>query len=255
MSETNSDELISGDVNWNAFTENMLARLCDQAKCFEWMHSETYSLYNHRSRSLIVISNSVAAVSGISNVIGGTETIGSFKLAWVFGTIAICISVLNMLQDKLEYSKSAGEHRRLSTMWGSIRRKIEEELSIPRDSRKECGTFLKYIREDMNNVADGNVGIPPAIRKKCFDNFKNIANFDIPDICGQIEHTQIFMDPNQDNRRNSSHPAMTQHHIQRTVRQQSKVTQVPVLPVVSVNNEDDCSIINLHSDRLLLNEI
>jgi len=87
----------------------------------------------------------------------------------------------------------ATEHNQYSVQWGTIRRKIEEELSIPPESRGACCTFLKYLRQDINKVSvDGNTKIPEFIRNLCYKKFNTIQNFDIPDICGDMEHTQAY---------------------------------------------------------------
>ena len=44
MSE--SDELMSHFSPWNKSIEYLLVKYCDQSKCFEWMHSKAYSLYD-----------------------------------------------------------------------------------------------------------------------------------------------------------------------------------------------------------------
>ena len=35
--------------------------------------------------------------------------------------------------------------------------------------------------------------IPESIRTRCFQKFGGILNFDVPDICGKMEHTVIYM--------------------------------------------------------------
>jgi len=194
MSIAEASDLPSGKIQWNSSIESMLARWCDQAKCFEWMHTEAYSFFEKRSRYLAISSNIFAAISGLSNVIAGGSVVNGFQMAWVFGSLSIVVSISNMLQEKLAYGTSATEHRQFSIMWGIIRRKIEEELSIPPESRKECGTFLKFLRQDINQVSmDGSAKIPKEIRTACFDKFSKIPNFDVPDICGEMEHTQVYV--------------------------------------------------------------
>jgi hypothetical protein len=39
---------------------------------------------------------------------------------------------------------------------------------------------------------DGNTKVPEFIRNACFEKFSKIPDFDIPDICGQMEHTQGY---------------------------------------------------------------
>ena len=172
----------------------MLARWCDQAKCFEWMHTESFSMYDTKSRIIIISSNILTAISGLSNVIAGGLTVNGFSLAYVFGSLSIVISITNMLQEKLAYAKLALEHQQYSVLWGIIRRKIEEELSIQPESRRDCRTFLKFLRQDINKVSmDGSSKIPTYIKLLCYDKFSKIPNFDIPDVCGEMEHTQIYV--------------------------------------------------------------
>jgi len=178
---------------WTPSIEKLLVKWCDEAKCFEWMHIEAFSYYDTRSRTLMITSNLLTALAGLSNVIAGGATVDGFQLAWVFGSLSILVSITNMLQEKLAYLTKAADHKQYSIQWGTIRRKIEEELSIPPESRASCETFLKYIRQDINKVSvDGNTMIPEFIRDDCYKKFNSIQNFDIPDICGDMEHTAVY---------------------------------------------------------------
>jgi hypothetical protein len=140
----------------------------------------------------------LTAVCGLSNVIAGGTQINGFQLSWVFGSLSICISITNMLQEKLAYATKAIEHRQYSNGWGVIKRKIEEELVIPRGSRKDCKTFMKFLRQDINQVSlDGNAKIPKDIRQHCYEKFNKIPEFDLPDICGEMEHTRVYIEKEQ----------------------------------------------------------
>jgi len=192
MGDADTD-ISSGMVGWSASIERMLVRWCDQAKCFEWMHTESYTYFDSRARAIMIASNVLTAIAGLSNVIAGGTTVNGFQLAWAFGSLSILVSITNMLQEKLAYTTKATEHRQYSIQWGTIRRKIDEELSIPPDSRKDCGTFLKYLRQDINQASmDGNAKLPEFVKTACYEKFSKIPDFDIPDICGQIEHTQGY---------------------------------------------------------------
>ena len=133
-------------LTWSPSIEKLLVKWCDEAKCFEWMHIEAFSYYDTRSRRLMVISNVLTAIAGLSNVIAGAVTVNGFQLSWAFGSLSILVSITNMLQEKLAYLTKAADHKQYSIQWGTIRRKIEEELSIPPESRGSCETFLKYLR-------------------------------------------------------------------------------------------------------------
>ena len=194
-SSNQRDSIVAGQLIWSATIETMLAKWCDQAKSFEWMHTEAYTQFSDKARAIMISSNILTAVSGLSNVIAGGTIINGFQLAWIFGSLSIVVSITNMLQDKLAYGARSIEHRQFSVQWGAVRRKIEEELSIPPESRKDCSTFLKYLRQDINQVSvSGNTQLPEKIKAACYEKFSKIPDFDVPDICGQVEHTQIYMD-------------------------------------------------------------
>lgn len=198
MAETHSsdDTAVVIKQDWNPGIESMLAGWCDEAKCFEWMHTESFSYFDSRARALTIASNILTAVSGISNIMTGGVSINGFQLAWVFGSLSVVISITNMLQEKLGYVQKSVEHNHYASQWGGIRRKIEEQLSIPPKSRKDCGTFMKYLRIDINQVSiDGNSMIPEFVRDGCNEKFSKVQDFDIPDICGKVEHTAIYVKP------------------------------------------------------------
>jgi hypothetical protein len=193
---TSDDSSVTIKQDWNHGVEIMLAGWCDEAKCFEWMHTESYSLYDKRAKALAVGTNILIAVSGVSNIMAGGVSVNGFQLSWIFGSLSVIISIGNMLQEKLAYLSKSIQHNHHGTQWGMIRRKIEEQLSIPPEARKECGTFMKYLRADINQVSiDGNSMIPEFIRLACNEKFARITNFDVPDICGKMEHTKIYVRP------------------------------------------------------------
>ena len=98
-----------------------------------------------------------------------------------------------MLQEKLAYATRASQHLQYSIQWGTIRRKIDEVVCIPPENRIDCNTFMKYLRQDINQVSvNGNTLIPEFIRDSCYEKFNKIEHFDIPDICGEMEHTQGY---------------------------------------------------------------
>ena len=178
---------------WSSEVDNLLAAWCDNAKAFEWMHTEAYSYFDARSKQFMIAINCLTAVSGLSNVIAGGAIIGSFQLSWVFGGISIAVSTLNILQDKLGYQTSSQIHRKLASDWNSVKAKIEEVISIPYSGRKDCKTFMRYIKTDINKASmDGNSLIPERIRDECYTKFKDVPNFDMPDICGEISHTKVL---------------------------------------------------------------
>jgi len=196
MSDSPKDtELDNHELNWNPSIDNLLANWCDNAKCFEWMHAESYDGNYLAARRFMISINVLTAIAGVSNIIAGNFTIPDsvFQVSWIFGGISIGISTLNMLQDKLGYQQTADLHRRYQSQWSIIISKIEEILCLPLKARRDCKTFLKMIKVDINQVSlDGNSLICEKIRKACYNKFKNVPNFDIPEVCGMMYHTGIY---------------------------------------------------------------
>jgi len=187
------DQEIEGTFGWSSEIDQLLAAWCDNAKCYEWMHTEAFSLFDRRSKQFMITVNCLTAVAGASNMIAGGINLDGFQLAWVFGGISIAASTLNILQDKLGYQASSQLHRKLASDWATVRSKIEEVITIPYSGRKDCKTFLKYVKADINKATtDGSSLIPKRIREECYEKFRLIPEFDIPDICGQMEHTRVF---------------------------------------------------------------
>jgi hypothetical protein len=188
MSEASPDPL-----SWDTSIETMLSKWCDEAKCFEWMHTEACTSYDSQSKCLTISSNIISAIAGLLNVIAGNQVVNGFQFIWVFGSLSIVISILNMIQEKMAYASLASDFRAFSMSWGIIRRKIEEELALPVSSRKSCGTFLQSIRQDINQASlAGNSKLPQDVRDKCYAKFKTVPGFEIPEICGNLYHTTAY---------------------------------------------------------------
>ena len=188
MSDTQDDT----NLQWNQQIDVLLANWCDQAKCFGFMHNESYAMYNSKARKFIIVMTILSAVSGTSNIIAGGYTINGFQASWFFGGLSVLTSLTNILQDKLGYQQLSEAHKQYCSTWGIIRRKIEAELILPYNSRKDCASFLKLVRTDIDTISTHSTIIPKEIRELCLTKFKDIPEFDVPDICGDLEHTQIY---------------------------------------------------------------
>lgn len=188
MSETETN------IQWSQQIDQMLASWCDNAKCFEYMHNESYDYNSTQSRKMTMFITVLTALTGTMNIGIGNISISGFQLSWVFGGLTVLTSMATMIQDKLGYAQNSEAHKRFCNTWGQIRRRIESELILPYGSRKDCSSFLKLVRSDIDQVSsDGNTRISHIVKQQCFEKFKQISNFDIPDICGQMEHTRVYV--------------------------------------------------------------
>ena len=183
-------------LSWSPSIDRMLANWCDQSKSFEWMNTEAYSRYSVRSTSMSITVNIAIALSGVANLIVGTAQLSDTAVppSTILGCVSIAISIISMLEDKFDWITMANNFKQASVHWSNVTRKLEEQLAVPPNGRKDCSTFLKYIRQDITMVSATNYMIPKDIRIKCMEKFGKILDFDVPDICGQVEHTSVYVE-------------------------------------------------------------
>jgi hypothetical protein len=186
-------------LQWTPQIDTMLANWCDQAKSFEWMNTEAYSRYSVRSTGMSISVNVAIALSGVANLIVGSAQLTSTVVpaSTILGCVSIAISIISMLEDKFDWITMANNFKQASVQWSNVSRKLEEQLAVPPGGRKDCSTFLKYIKQDITTVSATNYMIPKDIRTKCMEKFGKIAHFDVPDICGQVEHTSVYVEEQQ----------------------------------------------------------
>ena len=197
MSETKEEPDTSSGLQWTPSIDHMLSNWCDQAKSFEWMNTEAYSRYSVRSMAMSITVNISIALSGVANLIVGSSQLSATGVppSTILGCVSIAISIISMLEDKFDWITMANNFKQASVQWSNVSRKLEEQLAVPPGGRKDCSTFLKYIKQDITTVSATNYMIPKDIRTKCMEKFGKIPNFDVPDICGQVEHTSVYVEP------------------------------------------------------------
>lgn len=183
-------------LSWSPSIDRMLANWCDQSKSFEWMNTEAYSRYSVRSTSMSITVNIAIALSGVANLIVGTAQLSDTAVppSTILGCVSIAISIISMLEGKFDWITMANNFKQASVQWSNVSRKLEEQLAVPPGGRKDCSTFLKYIKQDITTVSATNYMIPKDIRIKCMEKFGKIPDFDVPDICGQVEHTSVYVE-------------------------------------------------------------
>jgi len=225
MTDKDSD-LEGTKLIWNASLDILLSKWCDNAKCFVWMHAESYDINYLAARRFMISINVLTAIAGFSNIIAGNVIIpdSAFQVSWIFGGISIGISTLNMLQDKLGYQQTADLHKRYQSEWSLIISKIEEIICLPYNARRDCKTFLKMIKDDINKVSlDGNSIINEKIRDECYKKFKDIPNFDMPEICGKMSHTIIFSEIRNINSINNNYQLLEDEDTQLTIHSKKNI--------------------------------
>jgi hypothetical protein len=187
-------ENIGTDIQWSVEIDTLLSIWCDYSKCYQYMHQEAYDYNYSRARILTLYLIISTAITGAANISVGGASINGFQVSWIFGSLSVLTSIVNVIQDKLGLSQNAEGHKRFCNSWEKIRRRIESELIIPYKTRKDCSSFLNMVKSDISSlVSDGNLKIPKHIREQCCQKFSEIPDLYVPDICGNITHTKIHL--------------------------------------------------------------
>jgi len=153
--------------------DHMLANWCDQSKSFEWMNTEAYSRYC-RAVNVHVYHRQYRNCSQRSRQFDcGNSEVNRYRRSSVhhLECVSIAISIISMLEDKFDWITMANNFKQASVQWSNVSRKLEEQLAVPPTGRKDCGTFLKYIKQDITTVSATNYMIPKDIRIKCMEKF------------------------------------------------------------------------------------
>lgn len=195
MSTKDEEPDTSPGLQWTPQIDTMLANWCDQAKCFNWMHTQAFSRYSKRSTIMNISTNITISLVGIVNLALGSAGTDGMTSSMVTGSVSIGIGIVKMIHEQFNWTSLAADYRHCATRWDNISRKIQEQVVLPYVGRKDCRTFLKYIKQDMTEASDKNPTIPKDIRNKCNNKFGKIPGFDVPDICGQVEHTLVYVEP------------------------------------------------------------
>lgn len=193
MSDTKEEPDTAPGLQWTPQIDRMLANWCDQAKSFNWMHTHAYSRYSKLSTAMNVGTNIAISLVGVVNLALASSQIEAMTTAMVTGSVSVGIGIIKMIQEQFNWTSLASDYKHSATKWDHISRKIQEQVVLPYTGRKDCGTFLKYIKQDINEASDTNTILPKDIRNKCNDKFGKIPDFDVPDICGQVEHTTVYI--------------------------------------------------------------
>ena len=169
-------------LQWTPQIDRMLANWCDQAKSFNWMHTHAYSRYSKLSKAMNIGTNIAISLVGVVNLALASSQIEAMTTAMVTGSVSVGIGIIKMIQEQFNWTSLASDYKHSATKWDHISRKIQEQVVLPYAGRKDCGTFLKYIKQDINEASDTNTILPKDIRNKCNDKFGKIPDFDVPDI-------------------------------------------------------------------------
>lgn len=180
---------------WSKEQERLMAEWSDIAICYRWLHDKSDKIFHVKTLLISLPVIFLSTISGFSNI--GVQAIldsdemkkyASFAIAGV----SLFAGLLTTVGDRLRYAQLEESHRVASIAWGKFQRLVAVELALNPNDRMDSLDFLKICRSDLDRLIEQSPPIPKesiALFEKKFGQIKDLKK---PDICGALEHTNVF---------------------------------------------------------------
>jgi hypothetical protein len=180
---------------WSKEQERLMAEWSDIAICYRWLHDRSDKIFHVKTLLISLPVIFLSTISGFSNI--GVQAIldsdemkkyASFAIAGV----SLFAGLLTTIGDRLRYAQLEESHRVAAIAWGKFQRLIAVELALNPNDRMDSLDFLKICRADLDRLIEQSPSIPKesiALFEKKFGQIKDLKK---PDICGALEHTNVF---------------------------------------------------------------
>jgi hypothetical protein len=195
-----------GDIRWTPELEEYFSSTGEKAHCLSWVHKKSEERY---SRFRTYIDLPVIVISSITGFVSAGSTSmfpGQQELATILlGVSSLVVSTLNMTGTYFGWARRAEGHRLSSIHYAKLYRFCLIEMKLPREERKTPHDLLKYVKDQIDNLAEVSPMLPPAVIadfKKEFDNdkYKEVSK---PEEANGLEKITVFGEP--DSKRHFHH--------------------------------------------------
>lgn len=184
---------------WTRELEALMAKWADIAICYRWMHDRTERQFRKKDMGFMFPVIILSTITGAANfamdsVLEDPEHKKYAQLG--LGGLSIATGIISTIANRLGYASGSEAHKGAAVLWGKFQRLITIELSLHPNERTECMTFLKICRTELDRLIEQSPSIPDNIIAACRQEFKQYPNVKKPEIVGDIDTTQIFVDTN-----------------------------------------------------------
>jgi hypothetical protein len=221
------------DIRWTPELEEYFASTGEKAHCLSWVHKKAEERYS-RFRTyidlpVIVISSITGFVSaGSTNMFPGNQQLATILL----GVSSLLVSTLNMTGTYFGWARRAEGHRLSSIHYAKLYRFCLIEMKLPREERKTPHDLLKYVKDQIDNLAEVSPMLPPPVIaefKRQFDNEK-YNEVSKPEEANGLEKITVFGEP--DSKRHFNHvPADRRRSVTSPIGSSSSSSSTPPLMI------------------------
>jgi hypothetical protein len=183
---------------WAREQEELMADWADIAACYRWLHSRAekrFSRYNIGiSIPVIILSTLTGTANFGMGSLFGDDTKGAKSATLVVGGISLIAGLLTTLNNFLRFAQLSEANKVASISWGKFQRLLAVELAIAPLDRMDARDFLKMCRNELDRLIEQSPQVPDSILEQFQKKFGAVKNLRKPDICGDIQHTHIYID-------------------------------------------------------------
>ena len=152
-------------VHWNSTLEEYFAQTGEKAHCLSWIHKQAEAMYSARTvwidLPVIILGTLNGAVSVGSDTLFGNTQYASVGV----GVVALLTAILSTITSYFAWARRAEGHRISSLNYAKLYRFLSVEMSLPRNERMDPTSLLKYVKTEIDRLAEVSPLIPSKIIK------------------------------------------------------------------------------------------
>lgn len=180
---------------WTKEQERLMADWADIAVCYRWLHDRSDKTFHVKTLSISLPVIFLSTLSGFANI-GVQAILNSDEekkyASFVIAGVSLMAGLLTTVGDRLRYAQLEEAHRVSAIAWGKFQRLIAVELALNPNDRMDSLDFLKICRADLDRLIEQSPPIPKESTQIFEKKFGKIADLKKPDICGALEHTNVY---------------------------------------------------------------
>ncbi len=208
---------------WRKEQEELMADWADIAACYRWLHARTEKRYSSYNMGITIPVIILSTLTGTANFgmgsFFGTDTKGAQTATLAVGGISLIAGLLTTLNNFLRFAQQSESNRVASISWGKFQRLLAIELAIAPTERMDARDFLKVCRNELDRLIEQSPLVPDPIIEDFQRKFGTIKNLRKPDICGDIQHTHIYIDKDGKLKHIAAEAALMLKHKKRLLRE------------------------------------
>jgi hypothetical protein len=184
---------------WTREIEKLMAEWADKAICYRWMHEKTERIYHRKDMSFMFPVIILSTVTGAANFAMDSVLTDPDHKKYAqlgLGGLSIMTGIISTIANRLGYASGSEAHKGAALLWGKFQRLIAIELSLHPDERSDCMHFLKMCRSELDRLIEQTPTIPDSVIEACKKEFAQYPKVRKPEIVGDIDTTNIFVDTN-----------------------------------------------------------